>query len=1126
MKEKIFLIVLCFNVLLVHSQINKLDVYFNEQVVAPNVDATAMFKFSDAPVNLASGLVNVNIPLYDIEIKGVKIPILLNYHGRGIQVSEIASSSGLGWSLNYGGMVSRQVRGQADDSLFGYLNQSHYKNILNSSTFDVSSLASHFNTHDNLDLIPDRFFFNIGGESGEFIFDQKTGAILQQSFTDIKIVPRFKNSLIVGWKITDTKGNIYHFGVLNDSDIPIVSSKHQNSFIGYNPQTTFKSLGESLGSYNDSWYLLKVQNYFGQEILFSYEWENVNYHIKQFDKRKNSNSSVGPYSYETYYAKVFENSYSIKSITHPLGKLVFTRDIEGRKDLNGGHALKSIQSYALNNELLSGYDFTYSYAVTNTTSDTYERLPQLDPSSKHRIFLKEVQKLDKQGKKDGLYKLEYNSKLLPNRFSTAKDMWGYYNGNSNGTAWVLGENKNLGVNGSMAVAGILTSVEYPTGRKEIFHYEDNILQMKNELYKNLDAYELVDKKMNFNVNPLASEGYTMDDFFLPERDNVFEFTLPSTAKDGFKISFVQNLFEHSDYGPISGSCHWLATIYRDGVPIKPYHNGVDTYLLKGEKVNAPGLSSGIAYTLKINGPMGGCGRYGQVYGSCRVEINWVEEKSVYDLIEGKFITGPGRRIKRIEVFDENHLQKTRSFSYTDENGKSSGHLFGMPPYNFLLGTSGHFNFYTPFGMEDSSPVSGFRHNSLVYGEVTEYLGTPTDNQGKINYTFTSFDDGGGGYYEWPFYLAINKEWKRGLPLTTKHFKKNNSVYTLEKEEINTYKFFDASIPSYDMFVRGGLAPAPGTVLPPFPMADMYENDRDTYKIPLVRFYRDFYGSYNNTADQIDPRFQVIGGIEQVYYKRYYLTGGRYYKEKSEIIDYSGSSQLKRTIVNQHSSLKHYLPTSIKETDQLGVIQTTNIQYAPDIISTINQKLVTANRIKDPVKIENFRNTVKTYSSEKVLKDWGNNLVDLESIKEYKGSQLSENNDKILHKDNSNGNTLEIESSGIKTVYLYGYNKTLLIAEIVNASKEEVASALGVTVANLNTINETKFAKLNALRAQTTLENAMITTYEHKPLVGVSKIIDPKNISTYYEYDDANRLQYIKDDKNNILKEYEYNYKQN
>ncbi|SIS86455.1 hypothetical protein [Belliella pelovolcani] len=54
-------------------------------------------------------------------------------------------------------------------------------------------------------------------------------------------------------------------------------------------------------------------------------------------------------------------------------------------------------------------------------------------------------------------------------------------------------------------------------------------------------------------------------------------------------------------------------------------------------------------------------------------------------------------------------------------------------------------------------------------------------------------------------------------------------------------------------------------------------------------------------------------------------------------------------------------------------------------------------------------------------------------------------------------------------------------------------------------------------------NSMMTTYTYKPLVGVISITDPRNLSIYYEYDAVNRLINIKNENNEILKVYDYNF---
>lgn len=52
----------------------------------------------------------------------------------------------------------------------------------------------------------------------------------------------------------------------------------------------------------------------------------------------------------------------------------------------------------------------------------------------------------------------------------------------------------------------------------------------------------------------------------------------------------------------------------------------------------------------------------------------------------------------------------------------------------------------------------------------------------------------------------------------------------------------------------------------------------------------------------------------------------------------------------------------------------------------------------------------------------------------------------------------------------------------------------------------------------------MVTYTYSPLVGITSSTDQNGITTYYEYDSLNRLKSIKDNRRNVIQNYNYNYK--
>ena len=77
-------------------------------------------------------------------------------------------------------------------------------------------------------------------------------------------------------------------------------------------------------------------------------------------------------------------------------------------------------------------------------------------------------------------------------------------------------------------------------------------------------------------------------------------------------------------------------------------------------------------------------------------------------------------------------------------------------------------------------------------------------------------------------------------------------------------------------------------------------------------------------------------------------------------------------------------------------------------------------------------------------------------------------------------------------------------------------------ANANTASIT--AVLNTVRNGLANDNALVTTYLYRPLVGVTEIVEPNKEKATFTYDDFNRLFQVKEHNGKVVNEYQYNYK--
>ena len=83
--------------------------------IQPSADAWQMARHGEISPDLHTGAMAWSLPLYTYRDEDFTIPISLDYHFDGCRPSQPAGVVGMGWNLNCGGVITRQVVGLPDD---------------------------------------------------------------------------------------------------------------------------------------------------------------------------------------------------------------------------------------------------------------------------------------------------------------------------------------------------------------------------------------------------------------------------------------------------------------------------------------------------------------------------------------------------------------------------------------------------------------------------------------------------------------------------------------------------------------------------------------------------------------------------------------------------------------------------------------------------------------------------------------------------------------------------------------------------------------------------------------------------------------------------------------------------
>ncbi len=249
------------------------------------------------------------------------------------------------------------------------------------------------------------------------------------------------------------------------------------------------------------------------------------------------------------------------------------------------------------------------------------------------------------------------------------------------------------------------------------------------------------------------------------------------------------------------------------------------------------------------------------------------------------------------------------------------------------------------------------------------------------------------------------------------------------------------------------------------------------------------------------------------------------KEK-EVYYNAQTGQQQQTTQTDLTYTSHKLIRSKSTVNSNGNIYKESYQYPFDFSNlTAYQRMIKLNRMSPIIKktIQNNTNEYNESFEYKLKGDMPYLCAHYDQKKDFPSWNIS-----YISETDAFFNPIEVYTKGIHTVYIWGYNGCYPIAEIVNATLQEVTQALGFTSEQeIVSGNYSNFSSISALRKK--LPRAQITTYTYKPFIGMLTSTAPNGVRTFYKYDYSGRLSaiYIRDaNKQRQKKNFYYYHYQN
>jgi len=456
---------------------------FGQQVKFDDPRMAKFTIFGDTPVSHSTGIPDISIPLFNLTSHGYELPVTLRYHPSLVKAPFDQTNIATGWVLEVGGNITQQTKGINDlhDKRPGQWKTS--EDLYDQWDPEVQGFLENVLVK-KVDTQYDIFSFSILGKNGEFILAKNSASVFELNFLSD---PLFKGSLI-GYNPIEVPSpgfNLESIDILDDSGYRYVFPEKFKDQIGLNSDIVTR-------------HLEKIIDPLGNQ-LFIFDYQSITY------------TSPSEYPFSARVTINTDPTFDWRSGDPDCGDVMPGAPINSLfRQFDGDYISKAVKKITFDSGYLEFYFSSDNSHITevklfdNSGSGHYIKRYVFDyglfPGAGYR-YLDKVIATDKSGVSEGVYEFEYFEGESANIESSTihTDYWGYLNGiNFNPNGFIdLGAktvsnvktclnqlvNFNLGSGSkdptlNYAKTFTLNAINYPTGGRTVFDFELNELSGK------------------------------------------------------------------------------------------------------------------------------------------------------------------------------------------------------------------------------------------------------------------------------------------------------------------------------------------------------------------------------------------------------------------------------------------------------------------------------------------------------------------------------------------------------------------------------------------------------------------------------------------------------------------------